>query len=95
MTIKTLYRFVRSDGGVTVTPNVPEQDYTTLFCLIADEGKILTRDYISFHKNIDVESSDGWIEVDYDEDSGKVISSVSTGILEKAQAYDIIMGVSE
>lgn len=94
MTIKTLYRFIRSDGGVTVTPNVPEQDYTTLFCLIADEGKILTKDYISFHKSIDVEITEGWSEVGYNEETGE-ISNVNYEVLEKAQAYDIIIGVSK
>ena len=37
----TLYRYERSDGGVTVSPNKPEGAYDTLFRLVADEGMVL------------------------------------------------------
>jgi hypothetical protein len=42
MKIITLYRFIREDGGVTVSPKEPATDYTLLLRLIADEGKVLT-----------------------------------------------------
>ena len=37
-----LYRYVRPDGGVTVSTIQPEVEYTTLYRLIADEGMLLT-----------------------------------------------------
>lgn len=36
-----IYRHVRSDGGVTVSPTKPEGDYTEMVRLVADEGKVL------------------------------------------------------
>ena len=64
MKIKPLYRFVREDGGVTVSPNKPECEYTEKMRLIADEGKMLTKDGENLHRVIDVDSSEGWYEVD-------------------------------
>lgn len=67
MQIKTLYRTTRPDGGTRVSLDKPEgQDYTTLLRLVADEGKALTQDNKTFHSCIDVESSEGWSEVDYE-----------------------------
>ena len=37
-----LYRYTRSDGGVTVSTVKPSVDYTELFRLVADEGCTLT-----------------------------------------------------
>ena len=60
----TLYRYLREDGGVTVSPNKPDVEYTTLARLVADEGKALTQDGEKFTSCIDVDSADGWYEVD-------------------------------
>ncbi len=38
MTVKTVYRFKRANGGVTVSPVKPEGEYEELFRLIAEEG---------------------------------------------------------
>lgn len=64
MKIKTLYRYEREDGGVTVSPIEPECEYAEKCRLIADEGKRLTNDGENFFSVIDVDSADGWYEVD-------------------------------
>ena len=64
MEIKQLYRFLREDGGVTESPKKPDgAEYTTRCRLIADDGKILT-DGITETFCIDVESAEGWTEID-------------------------------
>jgi hypothetical protein len=69
MEIRTLYRYTRADGGVTVSPNKPECEYTEMYRLIADEGKALTDGEI-ITPCIDVDSTDGWSEIDAPEDDG-------------------------
>ena len=69
MRIKPLYRFVREDGGVTVSPNKPECEYTEKKRLIADEGKMLTKDGEDLRRVVDVDSADGWYEVDAPEET--------------------------
>ncbi len=67
MTEKKLYRIHRPDGGVTVSINPPtntEEKIETLFRLIADDGKLLTKDGINTTPCIDVDITDGWYEID-------------------------------
>lgn len=67
MEIKPLYRFLREDGGFTESPDKPDGvEYTTRCRLIADEGKLLT-DGTTEAFCIDVDSADGWSEIDYQE----------------------------
>lgn len=70
MLIKTLYKSVRPDGGVTVSPIQPENgEYSEIYYrLIAEEGKMLTQNGVDFTLCIDVNSSDGWFEVDAPEE---------------------------
>lgn len=69
MLVKTLYKTVRDDGGVTVSPDKPESgEYTEMLRLIADEGKLLTQDGEVTCPCVDVETADGWYEVDAPED---------------------------
>ena len=64
MEIKPLYRFLRGDGGVTESPDKPDgAEYTTRYRLIASEGKLLT-DGATETYCIDVDSADGWTEID-------------------------------
>lgn len=42
MTSIPLYRYIRPDGGVTVSPRKPSVDYTELTRLVADDGYTLT-----------------------------------------------------
>ena len=56
-----LYRYIRVDGGVTVSINKPETEYTELTRLIADEGYILTNGD-TYASCIDTNNPDLWIE---------------------------------
>ncbi|MBE6547925.1 MAG: hypothetical protein E7667_03480 [Ruminococcaceae bacterium] len=64
MTVKILYRYKREDGGVSVTPIEPDQEYTVLFRVIADDGKCLVRDGEVQGCVIDTEYPEGWSEID-------------------------------
>lgn len=64
MQIINLYKYQRPDGGVTVSPVQPEGEYTLMYRLVADEGKLLTKDGNEFTICTDVESIEGWYEVD-------------------------------
>jgi hypothetical protein len=62
-TIK-LYKYKRAEGGITVSPNKPNTECTEMLRLVADEGKALTKDGKEFTPCADVDSADGWREVD-------------------------------
>lgn len=63
MDIKTLYRYEREGGGVTVSLNRPSVPYTTSYRLIADEGKVLT-DGKRVVSCIDTDTLYQWTEID-------------------------------
>lgn len=63
MQIINLYKYERADGGVTVSPIKPDCEYTEMYRLVADEGKVLTNGEI-VTSCTDVESTDGWVEID-------------------------------
>lgn len=58
-----LYKYKRADGGVTVSPNEPDVEYTEMYRLVADEGKLWTNGVI-YTTCKDVESVEGWREID-------------------------------
>lgn len=58
-----LYKYTRADGGVTVSPIKPDAEYTEMYRLVADEGKVLVNGEITT-TCADVESTDGWTEID-------------------------------
>lgn len=60
----TLYRYIRKDGGVTVSTVKPEGEYTEMVRLVADEGKALTQDGENLTFCVDTDSTDGWYEVE-------------------------------
>lgn len=64
MDIVTLYRYQRDGGGVTVSPEKPECEYTETYRIIADEGKAVTLDGIDLRPVVDTDSTAGWYEVD-------------------------------
>ena len=43
MKIIPIYRYTRPDGGVSVSPNKPDCEYTEMFRIIADEGCTLRK----------------------------------------------------
>lgn len=63
MQIKTLYRFIRPNGGVTVSLTKPDCEYTEKVRLIADEGKVLT-DGETVTPCVDTDTPDEWTEID-------------------------------
>lgn len=69
MKIKPLYRFERENGGITISPNKPDCEYTERVRLVAEKGKKLTKDGENFCRVIDVDTEDGWYEVDAPEET--------------------------
>lgn len=63
MQIIPLYKYEREGGGITVSPIKPNVEYTEMYRLVADEGKVLTNGK-DVAWCVDVESVDGWIEID-------------------------------
>ena len=64
MKIKLLHRFLHEDGGVIESPDKPDStEYTTRYRLIAPAGKLLT-DGTTETYCIDVDSAEGWTEID-------------------------------
>lgn len=65
----TLYR-TTTDGKTTVTPNKPETYDSTLYRLIAEEGKELVKGEVRT-PCIDTDDADGWTEEDAQEPSAE------------------------
>lgn len=58
-----LYKYIRADGGITVSPNKPNTEYTEMLRIVADDGKVLVKgDEVTTCK--DVETAEGWEEID-------------------------------
>ena len=68
MTIKSLYKIIRPDGGVTISTAQPDGDYVPYLRLIADDGKVMTNGTVKAPV-VDVPDGDQglWEEID-DED---------------------------
>lgn len=63
MQIINLYKYIRKDGGTTVSPVKPDCEYTEMFRIVADEGKVLVKGDI-LTSCTDVDSTEGWEEID-------------------------------
>lgn len=64
MQIVKLYRYTRLNGGITVSPiKLEDTNYTELYRLIADEGKVLVKDDV-MTSCTDVDTTEGWTEID-------------------------------
>lgn len=82
-----LYRYIRPDGGVTMSTMMPDGvAYDLRYRLIADEGMALT-DGETLTYCVDVATPDGWTEID---DPGEPEETEA-----KAMAYDILVGEAE
>ncbi len=68
MKTKVLYKYTREDGGITVSLNEPECEYTELVRIIADDNKRITKDGKNLYTVIDQEAIDGWYEVEAPEE---------------------------
>jgi hypothetical protein len=74
----TLYKYARADGGITVSPNKPEGDYTILYRLIADEGKVLTNGETTTPCT-DTDNVNKWREVEEDISDTEALNIISGG----------------
>lgn len=57
-----LYRYIREGGGVTVSTEKPDEEYTELTRLVADEGYTLTNGE-TFTSCTDTDNPGAWTEV--------------------------------
>jgi hypothetical protein len=64
MEIKKLYKYKRKLGGVSVSPIKPNAEYTEAYRIIADEGKAITLNGVDLFGCVDVDTVDGWYEVE-------------------------------
>ena len=71
MKIKPLYRYERLDGGITVSQNEPNIPYTFMYRIIADDGKLVTRNGIDLYPVVDTDNSEDWYEVHVPEEESK------------------------
>lgn len=84
----TLYKYARADGGTTVSPIKPDCEYTEMYRLIADEGKVLTDGEITTTCTDTTEPSK-WQEVDEPtEEEGEI----PEGHISDTEALKIITG---
>ena len=75
MTVKTLYKYEREDGKVTVSPIMPEdKPYTEMYRLIADEGMVLTHNGEIVGEVIDTDTTAGWDEVEKPEEEPTLLN---------------------
>ena len=76
MQIINLYRVIRPDGGVTVTPNKPDSYEKVMYRIVADEGKELVNGNMRT-SCADVESTDGWAEVEAQSEESELEDAVA------------------
>ncbi len=83
MTIKPLYKTIRPDGGVTVSPNKPFDgvEYTESVRIIADGGKLITLDGTNLYPCIDADCADGWYEVEEENTDGEALEFITGGVI--------------
>lgn len=91
-----LYRYVRADGGVTVSTIRPEVEYAELYRLVADEGMVLT-DGVAMTSCVDTADVSAWTEIADTQSDGAQAETpeLTAEIMEKAKAYDLLMGTAE
>ena len=58
----TIYRYIRENGGVTVSPVKPDGEYTEMVRLVADEGMALTNGE-QYTSCVDTDNPSAWEEV--------------------------------
>lgn len=64
MTITTLYKYQQKNGTVIVSPEKPSCLYELRYRLVADEGKVVTKDGTNLYSVIDTDGVAGFYEVD-------------------------------
>lgn len=78
----TLYRYTRQDGGVTVSPEQPDEGtaYELRYRLIADDGRSLTNGEV-FTQCTDTATPDAWQEVVGGDDTEELSDTAALNIL--------------
>lgn len=74
-----LYRYADAEGRVTVSPEMPDGEYSQTYRLIADEGCALT-DGSAVCGCVDTDSPDDWTEIPNEAayaEAGKILMGVS------------------
>lgn len=88
MEIVTMYRY----GNTIVSPVKPEStEYTELYRLIAEDGKVLTQDGTVFTPCVDTDCTDGWQEVALPEGHLEDDKATSNGVI---WSKDTLMGMT-
>lgn len=65
MIVKEMYKYERMKGKITVSFNAPEnKEYTKIYRLIAEEGKVITKDGIDLFDCRDTDTTEGYYEID-------------------------------
>ena len=62
MDVKTIHRYTRPDGGITVSPDRPECEYQTLYRIVASDGLGVRKGDGDLLSSIDTEDANGWVE---------------------------------
>ena len=71
MIIKTMYRYEREPGKITVSFTQPtDKPFTEVYRLIANDNKVITNDGVNICECIDVDSYDGYYEIEKVETEG-------------------------
>lgn len=63
MEIKTLYRYEREPGKITVSTEKPDCEYEERYRVISSVGMLVTNNGIDLHSAIDTNTKNGWYEV--------------------------------
>lgn len=74
MQIVKLYKYTRSGGGTTVSPNRPSGIFDLMYRIIADEGKVLVKGDVTT-TCADVKSYEGWSEIEAAEDEEDLLNT--------------------
>lgn len=69
MQILSLYRYENHLGQLVISPREPiVTSYATLYRIIAEDGKMLTKDDINVTPVVDTYSTEEWREIDWKEE---------------------------
>lgn len=69
MITKPLYKYTREGGGITVSPNKPDCEYTEMYRLIADEGMILVNSEVqTICVDVEKDDAENWTEIEAPEE---------------------------
>lgn len=69
MQVLPLYKYENTLGQTVISPREPmATSYTTLYRIVAEDGKMLTKDDINVTPVVDTYSIEKWREIDWKEE---------------------------